>query len=126
MRCRRHYEVFWETRIANAQAFPGPRGKTVRIYGGLTGRGRVGAAGLALTLAHETGHHLADGPRHPFYFSLASEERAREWAVEEGSPRVFGSQIAARYAHEGRRQLHTVWKVCPRPDSIDPFTQSSD
>jgi hypothetical protein len=119
------YEVLWETRRANAQAFLGPYGKTVRIYGGLARNKRIGVAGLALTLAHETGHHLADGARHPFYISLASEERAHEWAIEEGLPKVFGPLVSARYSREGRRQLKAIWRVYVRPDSIDPFPRKS-
>lgn len=118
------YEVFWETRRANAQAFLGPYGRTVRIYGGLARNKRVGAAGLALTLAHETGHHLADGARHPFYISLASEERAHQWAIEEGLPRVFGAQVAARYAREGPLQLKQIWRAHVTPGGIDPFPKT--
>ena len=116
------FEVFWETRVANAQAFLGPHGKTVRLYGGLGRHRRVGVAGLALTLAHEAGHHLASGARHPSYFSLASEERAHEWAVEYGLPAVFGQRIASRLALQGKRQLQAIWVLRKEHDSIDPFT----
>jgi hypothetical protein len=58
-----HYDLFWETRLLNAQAFIDGRGRCVRLYGGLGRHREVGVEGLAFALAHETGHHLGGPPR---------------------------------------------------------------
>jgi hypothetical protein len=100
-----HYDLFWETRLMNAQAFLAPKGRCVRLYGGLGRHRWVGIEGLAFALAHETGHHLAGPPYLPFYSSLSSEERANEWATETGLPYVFGERVGTRYAYRGLLQL---------------------
>jgi hypothetical protein len=102
------YDIFWKTRLMNAQAFLGSSGRCVRLYGGLGRHRRVGVEGLAFALAHETGHHLGGPPRHPFYSSISSEEHANEWAIETGLPMVFGNRIGARYAHQGQSQLNAL------------------
>ena len=104
-----HYDLFWETRLANAQAFISGRGRCVRLYGGLGRHRKVGIEGLAFALAHETGHHLGGPPRHPFYVSLSSERRASEWALSTGLPKVFGSAVGGRYGYHGLTQLAGLW-----------------
>jgi hypothetical protein len=104
-----YYDLHWETRLMNAQAFIGTQGRCVRLYGGLGRHRRIGVAGLAVALAHETGHHLGGPPRHPFYSSLSSEERASEWASTTGLPLVFGDTVASRYARSGSLQLAAIW-----------------
>jgi hypothetical protein len=103
-----HYDAFWDTRLMNAQAFIAPRGRCVRLYGGLGRHRRVRIEGLAFALAHETGHHLGGPPNHPSYMSISSEERANEWAIEYGLPIVFGEGVGARYASHGLRQLDAL------------------
>jgi Zn-dependent protease with chaperone function len=103
------YDLFWETRLLNAQAFRGPKGRCVRLYGGLGRHRRIGVEGLAFAMAHETGHHLGGAPRHPYYVSMSSEERANEWAVTDGLPAVFDQATAQRYAVVGWAQLSAVW-----------------
>lgn len=100
-----HYDLFWETRLMNAQAFIGPLGRCVRLYGGLARHRSVGIEGLAFAMAHETGHHVGGPPFHPCYLSISSEERANEWAVKLGLPLVFGDKVGARYATQGLQQL---------------------
>jgi Zn-dependent protease with chaperone function len=113
-----HYDLFWDTRLLNAQAFIGGRGRCVRLYGGLGRHRKVGIEGLAFALAHETGHHLGGPPRHPFYSSLSSERRASEWALTSGLPQVFGDTVGQRYGRHGLIQLAALW---PRHLSdIDP------
>jgi hypothetical protein len=104
-----HYDLDWETRLLNAQAFPGREGPCVRLYGGLARHRRVGIEGLAFALAHETGHHLGGEPRHEFYASISSEERATEWAVSDGLPALFDQVTARRYASLGYAQLTAIW-----------------
>ncbi len=103
-----HYDLYWDTRLMNAQAFIGPLGKCIRLYGGLARHRSVGIEGLAFALAHETGHHVGGPPYHPCYLSISSEERANEWAVECGLPLVFGDEVGSRYASRGSRQLNQV------------------
>jgi hypothetical protein len=104
------YDVFWETRLMNAQAFIVPEGRCVRLYGGLGRHRRVGIEGLAFALAHETGHHLGGPPYHSAYRSISSEERANEWAAEIGLIQVFGNEVGRRYAFRGRSQLDALAK----------------
>jgi hypothetical protein len=94
----------------NAQAFLGPNGRCVRLYGGLGRHRWIGIEGLAFALAHETGHHLGGAPHLPFYSSLSSEERANEWATETGLPNVFGEGVGSRYAYRGPLQIDTLCK----------------
>lgn len=103
-----HYDLYWDTNLMNAQAFFGPRGRCVRLYGGLARHRRVGIEGLAFALAHETGHHIGGPPYHPCYLSLSSEERANEWAAESGLAIVFGAGVGGRYACRGLRQLNAL------------------
>jgi Zn-dependent protease with chaperone function len=103
-----HYDVFWDTRLMNAQAFLAPKGRCVRLYGGLARHRWIGVEGLAFALAHETGHHLGGPPRHPAYSSISSEERANEWAVETGLLEVFGHNVGHRYASAGQSQLDAL------------------
>jgi len=104
-----YYDLFWETRVLNAQAFITGRGRCVRLYGGLGRHRKVGIEGLAFALAHETGHHVGGPPRHHYYASLSSEGRASEWALSGGLAIVFGSVVAKRYAYYGLRQLAGLW-----------------
>jgi hypothetical protein len=103
-----HYDLFWQTRLMNAQAFLMPEGRCVRLYGGLGRHRDIGVEGLAFALAHETGHHLGGPPRHQYYRSLSSEERANEWAAEIGLPTLFGKTLGNRYAQRGLLQLELL------------------
>jgi hypothetical protein len=105
-----HYDIYWETRLMNAQAYIGEHGRSVRLYGGLGRHREVGVEGVAFALAHETGHHLGGPPHHQFYTTISSEERANEWAEETGLPLVFGEAVARRYVRRGLMQLAAVWK----------------
>jgi hypothetical protein len=105
-----YYDVYWETRLMNAQAYIGNKGRCVRLYGGLGRHRRVGLEGIAFALAHETGHHLGGPPHHQFYTTISSEERASEWAEETGLPGVFGEDVARRYVLRGVAQLAGVWQ----------------
>jgi hypothetical protein len=105
-----HYDIYWETRLMNAQAYIGEKGRSVRLYGGLGRHRRIGVEGIAFALAHETGHHLGGLPHHKFYTTISSEERASEWAGDAGLPLVFGEKVARRYLRRGVVQLAAVWK----------------
>lgn len=105
-----YFDMYWETRLMNAQAYIGEKGRSVRLYGGLGRHREVGVEGIAFALAHEVGHHLGGEPRHEFYTIISSEERANEWAEDEGLPTVLGKKIAQRYVCRGVAQLANVWK----------------
>ena len=94
----------------NAQAYIGEKGRSVQLYGGLGRHREVGVEGIAFALAHEVGHHLGDEPRHEFYTTISSEERASEWAEETGLPIVFGDAVARRYARRGVAKLRRLEK----------------
>ena len=68
---------------------------------------RIGSAGLAVALAHETGHHLGGAPYLKFCRLLSSEERATEWAMTVGLKTVFGRR-AGPIGDRGSRQLEAV------------------
>ena len=102
--------MYWETRLMNAQAYIGEKGRSVRLYGGLGRHREVEVEGIAFALAHEVGHHLGGEPHHEFYTTISSEERASEWAEETGLPMVFGDAVARRYTCRGVVQLAAVWK----------------
>jgi hypothetical protein len=105
-----YYDMFWDTRLMNAQAYIGEKGRSVRLYGGLGRHREVGVEGIAFALAHEVGHHLGGPPHHEFYTTISSEHRASEWAEETGLPVVFGEEVAGRYARSGAAQLAAIWK----------------
>jgi Zn-dependent protease with chaperone function len=52
------YDLLWESSSVNAQAWRLGKSKHVRLYGGLIRHPALDRAGLAVILAHETGHHL--------------------------------------------------------------------
>jgi hypothetical protein len=105
-----YFDMHWETRLMNAQAYIGANGRSVRLYGGLGRHLQVGVEGIAFALAHEVGHHLGGPPHHQYYTSISSEERASEWAEQIGLSAVFGDAVARRYARRGVPQLVAVWK----------------
>lgn len=105
------YDVDLGVELANAQAFIRDGRKRVRLYGGLVRHRRIGSAGIAVALAHETGHHLGGAPYLQFYRWLSSEERATEWAMAVGLPEVFGRGSGAGVARRGIEELRTIGMV---------------
>jgi hypothetical protein len=105
------YDMDLAVELANAQAFLDDGGKRVRLYGGLVRHRKIGAAGLAVALAHETGHHLGGPPYLRYYRWLSSEERATEWALSEGLQKVFGRGAAGAISRRGVDQLRSIGLV---------------
>ena len=103
-----HYDVDSEVGIANAQAFLEGGRRCIRLYGGLARHRMVGSSGLAIVLAHETGHHLGGAPFLPYYRWLSSEERATEWAHAIGLPTVFGAKETNAVVSRGEEQLRAA------------------
>ena len=108
-----YYDAYWETRLMNAQAYIGERGRSVRLYGGLGRHRAVGVEGIAFALAHEAGHHLGGPPHHEYYTTISSEER-RQRMGGGNRPAALCSDaaIARRYAR--RRLGATGWRCGTR------------
>lgn len=105
------YDVEPAVALANAQAFLESGRMRVRLFGGLVRHRRIGSAGLAVVLAHETGHHLGGPPYLVPYRWLSSEDSATAWAQTVGIVRVFGT---AQAAHVWRRGLLQLEAIAPR------------
>jgi hypothetical protein len=78
------YELDAESRTLNAQALARGVVKAVRLYGGLALHPFIREDALMFTLLHETGHHLAVGPRFALDQMLACECAADRWALTAG------------------------------------------
>jgi hypothetical protein len=102
------YDMDLPVELANAQAFLDQGVRRIRLYGGLARHRRIGTAGLAVALAHETGHHLGGPPPLAFYKWLSSEERADEWARTVGLVEVFGGGGSHRIWSRGQMELARV------------------
>ena len=102
------YDIEIGVDLANAQAFLDGSQKRVRLYGGLVRHRKIGSAGLAVALAHETGHHLGGAPFLQYYRWLSSEERSTQWAVTVGLQKVFGSVAAQKVGENGTKQLRAI------------------
>jgi hypothetical protein len=102
------YDIELEICIANAQAVVDGHRQRVRLYGGLVRHRKLRSSGLAVVLAHESGHHLGGAPFHETYRWLSSEERATAWALTEGLPSVFGQRRADVIAKTGMRNLQLI------------------
>ena len=105
------YENLWMSDSLNAQAVELPDRRVVMLYGGLSRHSAVGRAGLAFALAHETGHFLGEGARHPYLPWLSSEKAADEWALKTGLPTVFSPEVARRLGRQGRKEVRTLGVV---------------
>src|SRR6266480_6552321 len=97
------YELRWESTTINAQAWRLGSGRYVRVYGGLVRHRAITKYGLALMLAHETGHHLGGLPRDPDMTWMTWQGQADYWAARTGMRLVFGpkaDQMTLRAARE--------------------------
>jgi hypothetical protein len=101
------YELLWESPTVNAQAWRLGPARFVRVYGGLVRHRAISKCGLALMLAHETGHHLGGLPRDPDLRWPTWQGQADYWAASEGMPRVFGRH-ARRFTLRGAKEIVTL------------------
>ena len=97
--------------LANAQAFRDDGMMRVRVFGGLVRHRKIRMEGLAVALAHETGHHLGGPPYLQFYRWLSSEERATDWGLTVGLRKVFGEARSESIAKHGTEQLRAIEAV---------------
>jgi hypothetical protein len=86
------YELAWESPTINAQAWRLGSARHVRVYGGLVRYRAISKCGLALMLAHETGHHLGGLPRDPHMPWMTWQGQADYWAARTAMPLVFGAK----------------------------------
>ena len=98
------YDLLWESPTINAQAWLVGRVRHVSVYGGLVRHSAITRSGLALTIAHETGHHLGGLPRDPDMIWITWQGQADYWAARTAMPLVFGSK-AQNATLRGARQI---------------------
>jgi len=84
------YEILWESPTVNAQAWLLGPARYVRVYGGLIRHPAITKYGLALMLAHETGHHLGGPPYDPAMPWLTWQGQADYWAARTAMPKIWG------------------------------------
>jgi hypothetical protein len=101
------YRLVWESPHINAQAWRLGEARNVYLYGGLVRHPVVTRAGLAVALAHETGHHLGGEPRDPDMTWMTWQGQADYWAANTGMPMVFGD-AAKRLTLRGALQIRNL------------------
>jgi len=104
------YELLWESPTVNAQAWRFGSSQFVRVYGGLVRHRAITRYGLAVTLAHETGHHLGGVPRDPAMPWMTWQGQADYWAATRGMPKIWGAYSRAATLRGAREllELHRV------------------
>lgn len=98
------YNLIWESPSINAQAWLLGSVPHVSVYGGLVRHPAMTRSGLALMIAHETGHHLGGPPFDPAMPWLTSQGQADYWAAGTAMPLVFRSQ-ARKMTLRGAQQI---------------------
>jgi hypothetical protein len=98
------YALLWESPTINAQAWRVGTVRHVTVYGGLVRHAAVNRPGLALMIAHETGHHLGGLPRDPEMRWMTWQGQADYWAARTAMPLVFGA-AARDTTLRGARQI---------------------
>jgi hypothetical protein len=98
------YNLLWESPTINAQAWRIGAVRHVTLYGGLVRHPAMTRSGLALVIAHETGHHLGGLPRDPDMRWMTWQGQADYWAARTAMPFVFGSS-AGYLTLRGARQI---------------------
>jgi hypothetical protein len=101
------YRLIWDSRLINAQAWRLGEQRNIYLYGGLVRHPAITRAGLALALAHETGHHLGGEPYDPVMTWMTSEAQSDHWAAVSCMPSLFGSR-ANSFTLRGAREIAAV------------------
>jgi hypothetical protein len=99
------YELLWESPTINAQAWRLGSAPFVRVYGGLVRHPTITKYGLALMLAHETGHHLGGLPRDPAMPWMTWQGQADYWAASVAMPRIWGPRASGATVRAAREIL---------------------
>ena len=104
------YDLVWESPTINAQAWHLGSELRVRIYGGLARHPALTRSGLALCIAHETGHHLGGPPRDPAMRQMSWQGQADYWAARIAMPLIFGT-TARNATMRGAKQILRLHEV---------------
>jgi hypothetical protein len=99
------YELLWESPTVNAQAWRLGSARYVRVYGGLVRNRALTKYGLALMLAHETGHHLGGPPCDPAMPWLSWQGQADYWAARTAMPKIWGPRARTMTLRAAREIL---------------------
>ena len=115
------YELIWDSPTVNAQAWRLGSARYVRVYGGLVRHPTITKYGLALMLAHETGHHLGGLPHDPAMPWMTWQGQADYWAATTGMPKVWGPRARAATLRGAREilDLHRALAVQFEEDEPD-------
>jgi hypothetical protein len=112
------YQLVWESTTINSQAWRLGSERYVRVYGGLVRHPKMTKPGLALMLAHETGHHLGGPAYDPDMPWISWQGQADYWAASKGMKKVFGLH-ARKMTMRGALQileLHRDFEDGPQED----------
>jgi Peptidase family M48 len=115
------YELLWESPSVNAQAWRLGSARYVRVYGGLVRHPVITKYGLALMLAHETGHHLGGPPRDPAMPWMSWQGQADYWAANVAMPRIWGARAIGATIRAAREivELHRMLESHLEDDEPD-------
>jgi hypothetical protein len=112
------YQLLWESPVVNAQAWRLGERRYIYLYGGLVRHSKITRNGIALTLAHETGHHVGGEPYDKVMRWMSSEDTADVWAANIGMPLVFGPE-SQRLSIKGAREIRNLREEFERNPSYD-------
>jgi hypothetical protein len=110
------YDLLWASQTVNAQAWRSGDIRRVTLYGGMVRHSLVSMRGLALILAHETGHHLGGEPFDPELRWPTWQGQADYWAARTAMPLVFGKK-ARVITLRGARELVELCRILGAEDS---------
>ena len=114
------YELLWASSSINAQAWRLGGVRYVRVYGGLARHPSMTKSGLALMLAHETGHHLGGLPTDPGMPWMTWQGQADFWAASVGMPTVWGSH-ARSLTIKGAQEILALHQAFESVTDLDEF-----
>jgi len=118
------YELLWESATINAQAWRLGSARYVRVYGGLVRHRAITRYGLALMLAHETGHHLGGLPRDPAMPWMTWQGQADYWAASIAMPIIWGPRARGATFRAAREILKLHRMLESQFDNDEPDLSS--
>jgi hypothetical protein len=118
------YQLLWESATINAQAWRLGSARYVRVYGGLVRHRAMTRYGLALMLAHETGHHLGGLPRDPAMPWMTWQGQADYWAASIAMPIIWGPRARGATFRAAREILKLHRMLESQFDNDEPDLSS--
>jgi len=103
------YEVVWEDNTVNSYAWMDGNTKHVAILGGICRHIAMKQEGIALVVAHETGHHYGGPPQYPDQPWSSCEGQADYWGACIGMRAVFWGPESLRMIQAGAEQLRDLF-----------------